>query len=411
MPTLLKATPKLPVKLNSQAFVDEQARYFRWMHEHAPVCRGKVSVMSAVLVAGYEDCHALLKNPRVVRDRRKAGNRSRSPFPVPLPKSVKVMMDNMINVDEPEHRRLRTLVHKAFTPRALAQLEQRVEAITHELLDAMAQATHEHVDLIRAYGLPIPVTVIQEILGVPPEEMPKFTKGMRAMTQGYGFFSLMGMLFLDMPRLIRVIEAMIERKRQNPDDDILTALIHAEEAGDRLSRGELVSMAFLLIIAGYETTVHLITNAVHTLLMHPEQLDRVKADPELLEPTIEEVLRYAGPVQGTKPHYPTEALVIRDVEIPRGTMLFPVLGAANRDPAVFERPDQFDISRPRVKHMGFGQGPHYCLGAALARLETKIALRNLFERFPDLRLAVPPNELKRQTLPLWSRFESLPVAL
>ena len=145
--------------------------------------------------------------------------------------------------------------------------------------------------------------------------------------------------------------------------------------------------------------------------MHPEQLDRVKADPELLEPTIEEVLRYAGPVQGTKPHYPTEALVIRDVEIPRGTMLFPVLGAANRDPAVFEHPDQFDISRPRVQHMGFGQGPHYCLGAALARLETKIALRNLFERFPDLRLAVPPAELKRQTLPLWSRFESLPVAL
>lgn len=407
MPTSIKSTPKLPVKVGSQAFVDDQARYFRWMHEHAPVCRAKVSVMSVVLVAGYEDCHALLKDSRIVRDRRKAGGKSQSPFP--MPRSVKLMMSNMINVDNPEHRRQRTLVHKAFTPSALSKLEGRIEAITHELLDAMAK--HDQVDLIQAYGLPIPVTVIREMLGVPADEMPSFIKSMRGMFRGYSLFSMLGILFFDMPRIIRVIERMVERKRREPEDDILTALINAEEAGDSLSRDELISTSFLLIVAGYETTVHLITNAVYTLLQHPEQLARLKADPELLEPTIEEVLRYAGPVQGTKPNFPTEPIVIHDVEIPRGTMLFPVLGAANRDPAVFERPDHFDISRPRIKHMGFGQGPHFCLGAALARLETKVALRNLFERFPDLRLAVPPEQLERQAMPLWNRFENLPVAL
>ncbi len=172
-----------------------------------------------------------------------------------------------------------------------------------------------------------------------------------------------------------------------------------------------MSMVFLLVFAGYETTVHLITNSVVTLLQHPDQLARLRAQPELTESAIEETLRYNGPVQGTKPCYPTEDVTLHGVTIPKGATVVPLLGAANRDPAVFRDPDVFDISRTPNKHLGFGQGIHYCLGAPLARLETKIALKNLLDRNPNLRLAITPEQLSIQTLPLWHRYERVPVVL
>lgn len=191
----------------------------------------------------------------------------------------------------------------------------------------------------------------------------------------------------------------------------VTGLIEAEEDGDRLSEDELVAMVFLLIVAGYETTVHLITNAVQTLLTHPEQLARLRAEPELIESAVEEVLRYNGPVHGTKPEYALEDVTLHGVTIPKGAVVMPLLGAANHDPAVFENPEVFDIARTPNRHLGFGQGIHYCLGAPLARLEARIALKTLFERNPNLRLAVRPEELKLQYIPGWHRHVSLPVVL
>ncbi len=170
-------------------------------------------------------------------------------------------------------------------------------------------------------------------------------------------------------------------------------------------------MAILLIIAGYETTVHLITNAVVTLLQHPTQLEALKADWTLIDSAVEEIMRYAGPVLSTKPQYAAEPLEIHGVAIPKGSLVFPLLGAANRDPSVFPDPDVFDIRRTPNKQIGFGHGPHFCLGAALARMETRIALKNLFERFPHLRLAVPSGELELQNLPMWHRYQRLPVVL
>ena len=169
-------------------------------------------------------------------------------------------------------------------------------------------------------------------------------------------------------------------------------------------------MVFLLVIAGFETTVHLISNGVLSLLEHPEQLARLRADPQLVDSAVEEILRFNGPIQGTKLCFAREPVTLHGVTIEKGAAVVPLLGAANHDPSVFENPEVFDIARSPNRHMGFGHGPHYCLGANLAKLETRIALKQLFERFPDLVLA-SPGELKLQRIPLWHRYENLPVIL
>ncbi|MGB1250957.1 MAG: cytochrome P450, partial [Candidatus Promineifilaceae bacterium] len=215
----------------------------------------------------------------------------------------------------------------------------------------------------------------------------------------------------DMPKAVKFCRELVAKKRSNPKNDILTALIEAEEDGDKLTEDELVAMIFLLIIAGYETTVHLITNAVHTLLMHPEQLERLKAEPTLMGSTVEEVLRFNGPIHGTKMGYPKEDITLHGVTIPKGKPIMPLLGAANHDPSVFENPEVFDIARTPNKHLGFGQGIHYCLGAPLARMETITALRNLLARNPNLSLAIDPDKLEIQNFPGWHRLRSLPVKL
>jgi cytochrome P450 len=170
-------------------------------------------------------------------------------------------------------------------------------------------------------------------------------------------------------------------------------------------------MVFLLIVAGFETTVHLITNGVVTLLEHPDQLERLRREPQLMDSAVEEIVRHRGPVHGTKMNYAVEDLTLCGEEIERGTPVVPLLGAANHDPEAFEKPEVFDIARDPNRHLGFGFGAHYCLGAQLARLETSIALRNLIDRNPNLRLAVPQETLKLQNMPLWHRYESLPVVL
>ncbi len=350
----------------------------------------------------------MLKDPRFVRNRSNATGKGGS-LPFPLPKHIRLVAQNMILEDEPEHRRLRNLVHKAFTPRALRKLEGRIEELTHELLDQAPKG--QEIDLIEAYAHPIPVTVIAEMVGVEAADVPEFAGYMKTLASGFSGWKILRTAFLDMPKATRFARTLVEHKRQHPGDDILTGLIQAEEDGETLTEDELVSMVFLLIIAGHETTVHLITNSVITLLQHPDDVERLRAEPELMGSAVEEVLRYNGPVQGTKPEYPSEDVTLHGVTIPKGSTVMPLLGAANHDPAVFDNPELFDITRSPNRHLGFGQGIHYCLGAPLARIETKIALNNLFERHPNIRLAVPPEELVLQKIPGWHRHESLPVVL
>lgn len=400
---------KHPINLNSADFIANRYEYYRWFREEAPVYKGNMSVIKTYFVSRYDDCVTVLKDPRFVRNRTTAtggGNR----MPIPMPKYMSLMAQSMIIEDEPEHRRLRNLVHKAFTPRALQKLEGRIEMLTHELLDkAEAQGT---VDLKEAYALPIPVTVISEMVGVSSADMPQFRDSMKAVTSGGASpWNMARMILWDMRKAIGFVRELIQKKRANPADDILTGLIQAEDEGHQLTEDELVSMVFLLIVAGYETTVHLITNCVSTLLAQPDQLERLRAEPALMDTAIEEVMRFNGPIHSTKPQYAVEDVTMHGVTIPKGSTVMPLLGAANHDPAVFDNPELFDITRTPNRHLGFGMGIHYCLGAPLARIEVKIALNNLLERNPNLRLAVDPNELERMALPTMDSYKNLPVVL
>ncbi|MGB0388656.1 MAG: cytochrome P450 family protein [Ardenticatenaceae bacterium] len=398
---------KHPINLDQREFVDNKLAFYQWLREEAPVYKGKVNLLKAHFVSRYEDCLLVLKDARFVRNRTTATGGRRNP--IPLPKILKPLVENMLNEDGHEHRRLRTLVHKAFTPRAMRKLENRIQSLTHELLDEIEK--QGEVDLIQAYALPIPVAIISEMLGVRDEDRDALQEGVNTLTQGFSGWKAIPTLLFGMPRLVKLTQKLIAQKRVNPADDILTSLVQAEQEGDRLTEDELVTIICVLIIGGYETTVHLISNGVVTLLQHPEQLAKLRAEPELMPDAVEELLRFSGPVTVTERSYTTEDITLHGVTIPKGEVVLPLLGAANRDPAVFDNPDTFDITRTPNKHLGFGQGIHYCLGAPLARIETQIALGALLDRNPNLRLAVNPSELKFARSMGLHNYESLPVVL
>ena len=399
-----------PINMGAPNFVQHKYDWYRWMLEEAPVCQGKISVMKLNLVARYEDCRMVLTDERFVRNRGRAkGKENASPLPIPLPRSVAALARSMIYEDDPQHRRLRNLVNKAFTARAVGRLSDRVEEISCGLLDDLEK--QGGVDLLETYARPIPTQVIAEMVGLPKADVHEFNYSMRVLTNGFSGLGMLRTLLWDLRATNKFVRTLIARKRAEPGDDILSGLIEAEEAGDRLSEDELVAMVFLLIIAGFETTLHLITNGVRTLLEHPDQLDRLRAEPELWDSAVEEIVRHRGPVHGTKPQYAKEDVSLHGITIKRGTPTMPLLGAANHDPRVFEKPDDFDVARSPNHHLGFGFGAHFCLGKQLALMETRIALKNLVERNANLRLAVDPSELAIVNAPGWHRHESLPVVL
>jgi len=405
-----KYSANRPIPIGSPDFVQHKYDWYRWMLEEAPVCQGKISVMKIHLVSRYEDCRMVLTDERFVRNRGRAkGKEGASPLPFPLPKTVLAIARSMILEDDPEHRRLRNLVNKAFTARAVARLSDRVEELSSDLLDVLDEK--KEVDLLEAYARPIPTRVIAELVGLPDSDVAEFDSSIRVLTKGFSGIGILRTLLWDLRATNKFIRKLIARKRAEPGDDILSGLIEAEEEGDRLAEDELVAMVFLLIIGGFETTLHLITNGVRTLLENPDQLERLRADPELWESAVEEIVRHRGPIHGTKLQYAKEDVLLRGTMIERGSPIMPMLGAANHDPRAFENPDDFDAARSPNHHLGFGFGMHFCLGKQLALMETRIALKNLFDRNPDLRLAVDPRQLKIVNVPGWHRHESLPVRM
>ncbi|MEM7534565.1 MAG: cytochrome P450 [Chloroflexota bacterium] len=395
------------INVNSADFFANEYEHYRWMRENAPVHPGRIGwFMNMMMVSRYDDAAAMLKDKRFLRNRSTVTGGSR--FPVPMPKTFNLMAQSMIIEDEPGHRRLRNLVHKAFTPRMIAKMDASIDKWCHELLDKAEK--EEQVNLFTAYALPIPITVISEMLGVPEEARGEFIEWSRIFGGTFKPRELLGMYF-GVRSIVRFMRELIEKRRTEPGDDILTALIEAEEEGERLSEDELVSMSLLLLAAGFETTTNLIANGVRTLLEHPEQLALLREQPEHIDTTVEEILRYTNPVAGTKPNYASEDLEIAGIEIPKGTLVMPLIGSANRDESVFDNADTFDITRTPNRHLGFGNGIHYCLGAPLARLEGKIALNTIINRYPNLRLAVEPSALSYIQRPFTHRLTALPVAL
>ena len=395
-----------PISLSSPEFIADKWAIFERLREEQPISKIKVSVLTLYGISRFDDCDMLLNDPRLVRNRTTAtGGGSRLPFPIP--KSVSVLMESMIQEDDPNHRRLRELVRKAFQPQAIKILEERIEGYSDELLEGLDK--NSGFELQNDYARHIPERMIADMVGIGHDQMPQFRSLMGSLSEGFSGLRILRTFILDMPKHLRFVREIVREKKTNPGEDILTHLIFAEEDGDRLSEDEVVAMVFLLVIAGFETTVHLITNGVHTLLQHPDQLEILRADPSLWASAVEEILRHRGPVQGTKPGWATEDIELHGVTIPKGKPIMPLLGAANHDPRKFDNPLSFDVMRSPNHHLGFSHGIHYCLGAHLARAEARIGLRKLFERFPNLDFAVDPNELELQNLPGWHRYKQMPL--
>ena len=311
---------------------------------------------------------------------------------------------HMLNLDPPDHTRLRALVHKAFTPKVIEELRPRIAQIAHDLLDEMAASNAG--DLIEAFAFPLPVTVIAELLGIPAADRDKFRRWTKALLESDSESESRDSAM----EFGMYMNALADERHANPRSDILSNLVHAEEQGDRLDRMELLSMLFLLLVAGHETTVNLIGNGTLALLTHPDQHAKLRDNPALIGTAVEEILRYNGPVET-----PTIRFAMEDVDwdgyrISTGDMLMPSLLGANRDPAMFPDPDKFDITRNPNPHVAFGYGIHFCLGAPLARMEGAIAINALLARFPNLRLDASPDTLEWSDQLLIHGLRTLPVS-
>lgn len=360
--------------------------------------------------SGFGDCDEVLRHPDSCSDRLKstvaqraiaAGEQPR-PFGTP----------GFLFLDAPDHTRLRRLVSKAFSPKVVKALEPDIATMVDGLLDKVADAGEFEVITDLAY--PLPVAVICRLLGVPIEDEPKFSWASALLGQGLDPF----IAFSGQPQgfeerlqaglwLREYLRDLLERRRANPADDLISGLIAVEESGDQLTEEEIVATCNLLLIAGHETTVNLIANAVLAMLRHREQWIALGEDAELAAGIVEETLRYDPPVQLVG-RVAGEDMVIGESRIPKGDTMMLLLAAAQRDPATIERPDEFDPRRESIRHLAFGKGPHFCLGAPLARMEAAVALSAVTRRFPNARLAGEPVYKPNVTL---RGMASLPVAL
>jgi cytochrome P450 len=325
----------------------------------------------------------------------------------PLPNDDRINT-SLLTMDGENHRRLRQLVAQAFTPRMVDRLRPRIHEIADDLVDRVA--AEGRMELVDDFAFTLPITVIAELLGIPVEDRDRFRVWSNSFLLPPLTDELREQFLRHTDEFVAYLDELFAKRRAEPSDDLVSALVQAEEHGDRLSENELYSMTVLLIVAGHETTVSLITNAVLALLGQPDELERLKADPSLMRTAVEELLRYDSPVERTIARWVTEDTQLGGHAIARGNLVIAVVGSANRDDAQFPAADVLDLGRAENRHVGFGRGPHFCLGAPLARLETEIALETLLRRLPNLRLDIAEDDLYWRPIPLFRSLAALPVA-
>ncbi len=397
------------LNITSPEFKANPHPYYARLRAETPIRRlGRPNIW---IVTGYDEAALLLKDERFAQSSANAltpEQRARLPLFVKLFNTVlfKALNRSMIASDPPDHTRLRALVNKAFTPRLIEGMRPRIQRLADALLDAVK--ARGRMDLVRHYAYPIPTTVIAVMLGVPPKDRHHFNRWIKAMALAVTVPGLTKAL-PNVWMLTRYIRNIIQQRRSNPRDDLTSALVRVEEAGNVLSEDELVAMIFLLLFAGFETTANLIGNGALALLQHPDQLERLRQEPSLIKSAVEELLRFTSPVDLSTTRYAREDVPIAGVTIARGDAVLIAIGSANRDQRQFDKPDELDIAREPNKHLSFGLGAHFCLGAPLARLEAQIAIDTLVRRLPDLRLALPPAALRWRPAILFRGLESLPV--
>ena len=398
--------PIRPVNILSRDFKADPFPFYAQLRAEAPLYRTKLRKRNAWLVTRYDDVAALLKDERFVKDRRGVMTPEQLGKQPWLPGFLRPLERNMLDLDDPDHQRLRALVHKAFTPRMIEGLRERVQTVADGLLSAAI--LKGHMDVVKDYALPLPLTVITELLGVPGHDHTKFHRWSKTIVQ----IGSAGSVIRALPSLygfMRYLRKLVREKRAYPEDDLLTALVQAEEAGDTLSEDELLAMVVLLLIAGHETTVNLIASGTLALLEHPEGRERLRNEPAMTKTATEELLRYTSPVETATERFAREDVSLHGVTIPKGELVLAVLASANRDEAQFVHPERLNLTREPNRHLAFGQGVHYCLGAPLARLEGQIALPTLLRRLPELRLRVPAEELRWRPTFVVRGLEALPV--
>ncbi len=375
---------------------DDPFAYYAALRHHQPVLRAKIPTRgTGWVVSRYDDVARVLKDQRFSADPRHSRNPPLFGFGGRLaPKLIKLVGESMICVDDPAHARLRKLVAKAFTPRTVDEMEEWVATIVAATVEGLA-GRDGPVDLVAELALPLPLRVISEMLGIPEEWRLDFHHRIVRLLEVNDQPVRRAIRWAPaLPKLVRFFEDLVERKRREPDDRLITRLIRAEDGGDRLGRDELTAMIFLLLFAGHETSVNLIGSGVLALLDNPDQLALLRARPELMDGAVEELLRFTSPVEYGTMRFAREDVEIAGTTVRTGEMVLALHASANRDETAFPDADRLDIARGGGRHLSFGAGLHYCLGAALGRMETRIALAALLARFADIRLAVPRGALR-----------------
>lgn len=395
---------KIQNRLYTHDFCHNIHHYFRLMRENQPVFKARFTRFRwAYLITRYEDCLTLLKDDRLVKNPANAKKNSGRSANFWLPKAFRPLLRNMLNSDEPDHRRMRNLVHKAFTPRIIANMQPRIQQISRQLIDRFEKKLQEGpVDLVQDYALPLPINVIAEMIGIPEQQrdfIQNMTDRMIAAPTAINMLKAVPSI----TAFTKYIRKLAQQRLRQPEDDLLTALAHAEDEGDRFSEDELTGMVFLLVVAGHETTVGLISNAFLALQAFPEQKQLLVDQPELMQSAIEEFLRFDGPLSTTEIAFAAVDFEMHGVHIPTGSMVLCAILSANRDPRQFQDPDQLDLARKPNRHLAFGHGIHYCLGAPLARLETETAFLDLTRRLPTLRSVQPANKIEYKVAPIVHR--------
>jgi cytochrome P450 len=391
-----------PEPLDEDSYYQDPLGFLARMRESRPVSRVHMPGYGpAWIVTRYADVRTVLTDPRMAKDvhRWPGGGRSR-------PSEETGVYAHMLHVDPPDHGRLRRLVQKVFTPRCAA-LRPQAEEIAAGLLDELAAARGDVIDLLDAYARPLPIAVLCELLGIPMADRAWIGVNVTA----YDDHAQQARVERDLAAYFTELTAA---KRAEPRDDLVSALVVARDnadTADRLTDYELISTLFLLVMAGFDTTVNLIASGTLALLTHPEEKARLRQDPSLLAAAVEELLRFTNPVNHANDRFTTEDMPVGDVIIPAGEWVLPAISSANRDPVKFPDPDRLDLRRDTSGHVAFGHGVHYCLGAPLAHMEAEVALGALLARFPRTSLAVPPSELRWRPVSVMNGLESLPVHL
>jgi cytochrome P450 len=371
------------------------------------------------LVTRYGEAREVLKDHRrFVKVPRGADGEEPDGWMHGVPEEMRPFMRHLLAVDPPDHTRLRKLVQKAFTPRFVEERRDRVQAIADGLLDEVegraGRTGRREMDLIDDYAFPLPMTVISEMLGVPHADRGDFRRWSNAAIGSDFTVEYEQGIARSMGEFADFLRSLFEAKRREPGADLITGLLRAEEDGETLSEDELLSMIFVLIIAGHETTVNLIANGTLALLSHPDQLDKLKADPSLVVSAVEELLRYDGPAERTTMRFAARDAKVGGVAIPEGEPVMVALASADRDEGRFgEDAQELDVSRfsgGHGEHLAFGKGIHVCLGAPLARMEGQVAIGTLLRRLPNLELAAQPEDLSWRRSLLIRGLVSLPLA-